>query len=136
MKPDQRRAEGKVPSHLELDHVFEALGHRRRRYLLYSLLMETEWSLWELSEKLAAWEQDLPPETVASEDIETVYLALYHTHVPKLAEAGIVQYSEADEVIEAGPNADQVLAVLDRSGGITDNDQEVHARGESNEGHS
>lgn len=136
MVPDPDRGGQALPSYLELDHVFEALDHPRRRYLLYTLLEETEWSLWELAGKIAAWEQELPPRTLPAEDIEAVYIALYHTHVPQLVEDNIVRFSETDEVIQAGSNAEQVLAVLEGVGGIVDDDQEVHAREARHERHS
>ncbi len=125
-----------VPPYLELDHVFEALGHPRRRYLLYTLLDETEWSLWELAGKVAAWEQDLPGDTLAEEQIETVYVGLYHNHVPKLVEDDIIRFREGDELIELGPNAEQVLNALEGVGGRIDVDQEAHARRTFDERHS
>lgn len=136
MAQDTLPGEGASPLYLELDHVFEALGHPRRRYLMYTMLEETEWSLRELARKVASWEQDLPVEALAEEEIESMYVALYHNHVPKLVEDDIVRFSETDETVKAGSNAEQVLKALEGVGGMVDSDQEVHARGTPHERHS
>ena len=123
------------PEILELDNVFEALSHPRRRYLLYTLLEDDEWSLWEIAEKIASWEsepQDPPP---SADPITDVYISLYHNHIPKLVDADIIAFSETDETLTPGSNATQVLTVLQQAGGTTDSEQESHARGETNEGH-
>lgn len=125
-----------VPSYLELDHVFRAIGHPRRRYLLYSLMEDTEWTLWELATKVASWEHDAPMSSLQEDEIEAVYVSLYHNHVPKLVEDNVIRFSETDERIQPGSNADQVIAVLDSAGGTTDSEQETHARGTYDEGHS
>lgn len=125
---------GPIPSVLELNHVFDALAHQRRRYLLYTLLEDEEWSLRELAVKVAAWEQGVSRESVADEEVERVYVSLYHNHVPKLADEGIVEFVEADETIRPATNAEQVLAVLANAGGSSDSEQEAHARRNQNEG--
>ncbi|WP_224447854.1 DUF7344 domain-containing protein [Haloprofundus salilacus] len=111
-----------------MDHVFEVLAHPRRRYLLYTLLEETEWGLRELAEKIATWENDVRESTVSDDGVERVYVSLYHNHVPLLVEEGIIEFEETTETIGLGPHADQVLAVLENAGGSNDSDQETHAR--------
>lgn len=123
-----------VPATLELDHVFEALAHPRRRYLLYTLLDDAEWSLEEVSRKLAAWEEGVPVETLTDQEVERVYVSLYHNHVPKLVAEDIVEFVEATETIRPSGNAEQVLNVLENAGGSGDADQEAHARRGSDEG--
>lgn len=123
-----------APGALELDHVFEALAHPRRRYLLYAIDEATEWSLWEIAAKVTAWEQDVPIETLNDDEVERVYVSLYHNHVPKLVEDGIVEFVEANETIRPAANAEQVLVVLQNAGGSRDHEQEDHARSEQDEG--
>lgn len=119
------------PAFLELDHAFEALAHPRRRYALYTLLETTEWTLQDLAEKITAWENDVPESTLYDDEVERVYVSLYHNHIPKLVEDGIVVFDEPTETIQPGPNAEQVLAVLENAGGSHDIAQEAHARSES-----
>lgn len=115
---------------LEVDCVYAALGHPRRRYLCYSLLEDTEWSLDELTTKIAAWENDIPDHAVTEHQREQVYVSLYHAHIPKLVDGGVITFDEVTETITPAEHADQVLGALEGIGGSLDNNQETHARGE------
>ncbi|MFC4988055.1 DUF7344 domain-containing protein [Saliphagus infecundisoli] len=66
------------PDHLEIDHVYEALGHPRRRYLCYTLLEDAEWSLPGLATKIAAWEDGVSTDAVTDARRDQVYVSLYH----------------------------------------------------------
>ena len=114
---------------LELEFVYEALAHPRRRYLCYSLLSSSRWTLTDLATKLVAWERDIPEKGVAEVDRNEMYVSLYHAHVPKLVELDIVEYDTGgEELITAGANAPQVLAALEGAGASIDAFQETHAR--------
>ncbi|NUB91324.1 hypothetical protein HT576_09880 [Haloterrigena sp. SYSU A121-1] len=115
---------------LELDHVYEALGHPRRRYLCYTLLEDTEWSLTDLAAKIAAWETDTPEHAVTELQRERVYVSLYHAHVPKLVDENVIAFDDATETITAARNAKQVLTALRGMGASLDSNQETHARGD------
>ncbi|MCU4754108.1 hypothetical protein OB919_19345 [Halobacteria archaeon AArc-curdl1] len=119
---------------LELDHVYEALGHPRRRYLCYTLLENTEWSTTELSTKIAAWEREVPDHKVTDDQRERVYVSLYHTHIPKLVDEGILSFDDASETITPASNAEQVLGALEGMGATLDSEQEQHAREQINDG--
>ena len=121
------------PSVLEIEPVYEALGHPRRRYLCYTLLEDTEWSLSDLATKIAAWENDVPEHAVSDEQREAVYVSLYHAHVPKLVDEGVITFDEATELITAAENADQVVTALEGMGATFDANQESHARSEMDE---
>lgn len=117
------------PAYLDLNHVFDALAHPRRRYLLYTLSEEAEWTLWELATKVASWELDIPLDMVTDDEIERVYVSLYHNHIPRLVEDDVIEFSEGAETISAASNAEQVLAALEGVGGSTDHRQQEHAEG-------
>lgn len=121
------------PGILEIDSVYEALGHPRRRYLCYTLLKDTEWSLNELATKIAAWENDIPDNEVTESQREEVYVGLYHAHVPKLIDEGVITFDEATETITTAEHAEQVLNALVGIGASLDSNQEAHARSEMNE---
>jgi len=118
---------------LELEPVYQALGHPRRRYLCYSLLGATEWSLTDLATKVAAWENDIPDQDVTDDQRDKVYVSLYHTHIPKLVEEDVVTFDAASETITAGKHADQVMNALEGMGASLDTNQEAHARSDMNE---
>jgi predicted transcriptional regulator len=118
---------------LDLQYVFEALAHPRRRYLIYTLLEKDAWSLTELSEKIAAWEYDVHADAVTETDRDNVYVSLWHAHVPRLEDDDIVEFDSEDETIEKGPNAEQVLALLEHAGASLDSAHEEHARHENDD---
>lgn len=114
---------------LDIEFVYEALAHPRRRYLVYSLLSSSRWTLQELATKLVAWERDIPEADVTPLDRDEMFVSLYHAHVPKLVELNIVEFEDGEkEVVTAAENATQVLAVLEGAGASLDAAQETHAR--------
>ena len=114
---------------LELDEVFAALGHPRRRYLVYTLANGgSEATLPELAAKIAAWEEGIPAGEVSEENRKRVHVSLYHSHVPKLADLGIIEYHEGEDSIVRARNTTQVEAVLDGAGAEFDSRQEDHAK--------
>jgi DNA-binding transcriptional ArsR family regulator len=114
---------------LELDEVFAALGHPRRRYLLYTLVNgSTEAPLSDLAADIAAWELEKPASEVTVAERRTVHISLYHSHIPKLASLGVVDYHEGENVIVRAVNTAQVQAVLDGAGAELDSRQESHVR--------
>ena len=119
---------------LELQPVFEAIAHPRRRYLVYTLAEATEWSLEDLATKLAAWETDTAEANLATLTRQEMYTSLYHTHIPKLVDLAVIEFDAATETITPGPHAVQVLTVLEGAGGSLDNRQETHARSELDRG--
>lgn len=78
---------------LSRDRVFDILSSPRRRYVLYYL---REYGgpveLTDLAEKLAAWENDTTVTEISPQARKRVYVSLYQTHVPKLDEAGLIEY--------------------------------------------
>lgn len=98
---------------LQRECIYAALGHPRRRFLLYALSKKTEWSLTELATKIAALEQQVSASAVPEARRKRVYTSLYHTHVPKLAETGVIQYDQNTETVNANENTALLLAVLE-----------------------
>ena len=116
---------------LELDYVYDALAHSRRRYLCYTLLEDTRWTVDELARKIAAWEHDRPEDEITDRQQLRVYLSLYHGHIPKLVDMGVVSFDDTTETITTAPNTSQVLLALEGVGASLDIDQETHAREDS-----
>ena len=129
-KPHVSNPEAISDAVLKLDHVHDALGHPRRRYLCYTLLERTEWSLTDLATKIAAWEGDVPEHEVRPDERTAVYVSLYHNHVPNLVERRVVAYDETTETLSAAENTQQVLAALEGIGASLNGAQETHARSE------
>lgn len=80
---------------LSKDLIFDILRNPRRRYVLYYLKQESEpIELTALAEHVAAWENQTDTESLGNQERKRVYVSLYQTHVPKLADAGLVDYDE------------------------------------------
>ena len=91
----------------ELNETFELLAHPYRRYVLYYLSKDTEVAgLDTLATALAKWDWDYEgmDRTATIEEVKT---DLHHSHLPQLAEAG---------VITVGPNGDSIE--LEESDGL------------------
>lgn len=104
------------PDVLRFDDAFEALTHRRRRYLCYLLREDGAQSVADLAREVAAWEADVPTDAVPVERCQEAYVALHHAHVPKLVDAGVVDLDVATGVVAPGENADRAFAALDGAG--------------------
>ncbi len=83
------------------EEVFEVLSNRRRRQTLHYLLQKEDETATkrEISRQLAAWENDEPVDMVSSSERKRVYIALHQTHLPKLDEAGLIDYEPAQGII-------------------------------------
>jgi hypothetical protein len=97
---------------LPLDTVFDLLSNHRRRLVLRYLESEGEAALGDLAEVIAGHENDKPRAEVTATERKRTYVALYQCHVPKLEEADVVETDRSREV-RAGPNAPQLLSVLE-----------------------
>ncbi len=98
---------------LSLDVIFEILKNGRRRAVL-EYLMETgeSVSLGDLAEHVAARENDKPVSALTSGERKRVYVGLYQCHLPKMDDAGIVEFERNRGHIALGENADQLEEYL------------------------
>ncbi|WP_142858768.1 DUF7344 domain-containing protein [Salinigranum halophilum] len=88
-----RLGDDPTPTELTQDTVFSVLSNERRRRVLRFLNEERAGSdIRELSTQLAAWENDVPPEAITYKQRKRVYTSLHQTHLPALADAGVVDY--------------------------------------------
>ena len=89
------------------DTMFELLGNERRRSCLKLLSgSDGEWEVSSLSERVAT---DVTDEPSAAEDVyDSVYISLCQTHLPKLDEAGLVEYDAERKTVTLGPRADGI----------------------------
>ena len=82
------------------DRVFDAFAHRRRRDVLYCLRQyENPMALADLASEVAARENDTIVADVPGEEIQRVHTSLYHSHVPRLVDLGLVEYDQGRDVV-------------------------------------
>jgi len=78
---------------LSQDALFSLLSNPRRRFILQHLnSIDESIQLQDLAVEVAAWENETDPETLTDKQRKRLYVSLYQTHIPKLEEAGIVEY--------------------------------------------
>ena len=83
-----------------LDAVFKLLSSQRRRHLLHCLKgRDAPAELGDLAEEIAARENDVSTAAVTAKEAKRVHLSLYHTHVPKLKDAGVLRYDRSNETV-------------------------------------
>jgi len=94
--------------------AFDVLSARRRRHVLHHLLRtERTVELRELSERLAAWENDVSPSAVTYDQRMRVYTSLRQLHLPKLHGEGLVHFDENRGTIELTDEAAELEVYLD-----------------------
>ncbi|UTF54478.1 MULTISPECIES: DUF7344 domain-containing protein [Natronosalvus] len=98
---------------LTADVILELLANRRRRYLLYALRGRTvPIELSKLAEEVAGWEHDVHPDEVAKNEYKSVYVSSVQCHVPKLADAGVVDHDEDNHTVILAENFEQLEPYL------------------------
>jgi DNA-binding transcriptional ArsR family regulator len=98
-----------------LNETFGLLKNPRRRYVLYHLRHESRSTdLVTLGRHVAAWETGTTVSEVSAESVETVRVSLFHTHLPKLEDAGLVSYDPETGAVEF-EGADLVGTFLDET---------------------
>lgn len=110
MSTDQN---GKDSEPLSQDLVFDLLSSPRRRFVLYYLRTESDSiALTALADEVAAWEYETPVEELTDQERKRAYVSLYQTHIPKLADAGIVEYDAESGDVALASEADVINAYL------------------------
>ncbi|MFC6954576.1 DUF7344 domain-containing protein [Halorubellus litoreus] len=100
---------------LPLERVFDILRNERRQRVLGYLAVTDDdvIRIGDLAEHVAAIENDMPVNALSSQQRKRVYVALYQCHLPKMADAGVIEFDKDRGTIEVGPNADQLRPYLD-----------------------
>jgi DNA-binding transcriptional ArsR family regulator len=99
-----------------LDAIFAVLAHRRRRYVV-TLLWECDEaiSLPDLADEIAVRENGNPISQISADYVKEVYLSLYHTHIPKLDDADIVEYVQEQDLVFTSAHTDLAHRIIDSS---------------------
>jgi DNA-binding transcriptional ArsR family regulator len=116
---EPRRRERSQSDGLSEDDVFSMLSNQRRRYVIAYLdrTEGAEVSLGDLAERIAAWENDVDVAELTYKQRKRVYTSLHQTHLPKLDEAGVVDYDRDRGTITAAERAPDLDAYLSTVGG-------------------
>jgi uncharacterized protein YjiS (DUF1127 family) len=88
-------------------------NQRRRRSLRYLREADGQVRLSDLAETIAATENDTTVEQLRYEERKRVYISLYQLHLPKLADAGVVDYDADRGTIEPRPLMNDLYAAYE-----------------------
>jgi putative lipase involved disintegration of autophagic bodies len=82
------------PVTISKDAAFHLLQNSRRRAVLRYLIERDDevYSMREVTEQVAAWENDTTISALTSNERQRVYIALYQSHLPKLDETDVIEY--------------------------------------------
>lgn len=91
-KPDERNT-------ISQNRAFDILSNARRRFIL-SYLSQTEGpvELRELADEVARWETG--SESLSRKERKRVYVSLYQTHIPRLKDAGVIDYDPDSGLVQ------------------------------------
>ena len=102
------------------DDIFDLLSNHRRRMVLHHLRQNgTSAEVSEIAAAVAALENDTTVEELTDQQRKRVYVSLYQTHLPKMAEMNIIEYDKEGGTVELA-NQDAVDRYL------TDGDQSTY----------
>lgn len=92
------------------------LRHRHRRWAL-KCLARTDGSLHlaDLAHDVARIAAARRGKSAVLDEAETLYVRLYHNHVPRLHEAGVVSFDRETRLVSTTAETDDVLASLEHT---------------------
>lgn len=99
---------------LSLDVTFELLKNHRRRVVLRYLDDNPDTTLSTLAEYTAAKENDKRVPELSSAERKRVYISLYQCHLPKLDDAGVIDFDSDRGTVVRNPTADEINPYLDQ----------------------
>lgn len=102
---------------LTLDRIFGLLADERRRYALLCLREhQPDITLGDLADEVATYEFDCRFAEIDPSDVLDIYLALYHTHIPKLVHSGVAEYDQDQDLVmwrEPSRRLDELLTWIE-----------------------
>ncbi|AGB39221.1 DUF7344 domain-containing protein [Natronococcus occultus] len=96
-----------------IDESLSLLSNRRRRDVLYRLSEADVTSVDSLAATIAAREASVPAEQLSADDRERVRIELYHTHLPKLADRGLIEYDDRSGTVRWTAPTDVLESLLE-----------------------
>lgn len=96
---------------LSQDVAFDLLSNARRRFVLRQLQEGPDpIELGDLAGELAAKENDVSVGELSAQQRKRTYVSLYQTHIPKMVEAGVIEYDRDAGVVSSTDHVDELAA--------------------------
>ncbi|MFP9061713.1 hypothetical protein ACLI4R_14435 [Natrialbaceae archaeon A-chndr2] len=98
------------------DVFFELMKNPQRRFIFQYLLAEKETKLVALAKEITTHEHGCQVDDLEEADWRQVYVALSQTHLPKMDQAGLLEYNSEYGVICLDETSVAMKDVLNQSG--------------------
>lgn len=100
------------------NELFEVLANQRRRFAVHLLKREEDDSvaIGDMADQIAAWENGIDKAEITGTERKRVYTALQQSHLPKMDEAGVVEFNKDRGTVEptsALTNVDLYMDVVE-----------------------
>ena len=97
------------------DELFDVLANQRRRFAVHLLKREEKDKLeiGDMAEQIAAWENGTDMAEITGDERKRVYTALQQSHLPKMDDAGVVEFNKDRGVVEPTPALQNVDLYMD-----------------------
>ena len=105
---------GEQEDSLSHDTIFSMLSNQRRRYVIHFIKRDPgPVRIRDLAQQVAAWENGIEIEELTYKQRKRVYTSLHQTHLPKLDDAGVVDYDRDRGTITLADGAAELDIYLD-----------------------
>ncbi|WP_049971699.1 DUF7344 domain-containing protein [Haladaptatus cibarius] len=92
-------SQGTVADEGSLNKIFQLLANEQRRYVLYYLHeVDAATELEDVALQITAWRREKSTEDVTETELEQTVARLRNVDLPKLANAGVVEYDSRTEM--------------------------------------
>ena len=97
------------------DELFDVLANQRRRFAVHLLKREEKdrVEIGDMAEQIAAWENGIDTAEITGNERKRVYTALQQSHLPKMDDAGVVDFDKDRGTIEPTPALTDVDLYMD-----------------------
>lgn len=95
--------------------TFELLSHSKRLGLLECLKAYDETlALADAAEEIASAVEDKPVQDIDAEFVKRIYMALYHSHIPRLEAHDIVHYDQENDLVALTERGHEMAEYLEQ----------------------
>ncbi|MDB2271250.1 hypothetical protein PM032_09480 [Halorubrum ezzemoulense] len=97
------------------DELFDVLANQRRRFAVHLLKREEadRIEIGDMAEQIAAWENGTDMAEITGDERKRVYTALQQSHLPKMDDAGVVEFNKDRGIVEPTPALQNVDLYMD-----------------------
>ncbi|MFC7185850.1 DUF7344 domain-containing protein [Halorubrum yunnanense] len=97
------------------DELFDVLANQRRRFAVHLLKRgeKDRIEIGDMAEQIAAWENGIDTAEITGNERKRVYTALQQSHLPKMDDAGVVDFNKDRGVVEPTPALQNVDLYMD-----------------------